>query len=64
MEHYVKFMRGSMTAFNKIPPKDRNEDTLYFITDVDNNVSLYLGNKLISSGEVDINLNNFSLYTY
>ena len=61
MEHYVKFMRGSMTAFNKIPPKDRNEDTLYFITDVDNNVSLYLGNKLISSGEVDINLNNFSL---
>ena len=45
--NYVKFVRGTSLAFNKLTEK--NSDTLYFITDDNSsNGSLYLGNKLIS----------------
>ena len=47
---YVKFLRGTKTAFDKIITKDK--DTLYFIYDSDDQTkgSLYLGNKLIGGG--------------
>ena len=47
---YVKFLRGTKTAFDKIVTKDK--DTLYFIYDSDDQTkgSLYLGNKLIGGG--------------
>lgn len=53
-------MRGSQAAFNKIPAADRNEDTLYFIYDERNNVTLYLGNKKISDGD-GVDLQNLTL---
>jgi hypothetical protein len=49
---YVKFIKGSLSAFNKLSDKDNS--TLYFITDNETgNLSLYLGNTLISSGNID-----------
>lgn len=47
---YVKFLRGTKTAFDKIITKDI--DTLYFIYDSEDQTkgSLYLGNKLIGGG--------------
>lgn len=47
---YVKFLRGTKTAFDKIITKDK--DTLYFIYDSEdqNRGSLYLGDKLIGGG--------------
>lgn len=49
---YVKFIKGSLSAFNKLSEKDNS--TLYFITDNETgNLSLYLGNTLISSGNID-----------
>lgn len=49
---YVKFIKGSLSAFNKLSEKDNS--TLYFITDNETgNLSLYLGNTLISSGNTD-----------
>lgn len=49
---YVKFIKGSLSAFNKLSNKDNS--TLYFITDNETgNLSLYLGNTLISSGNID-----------
>ena len=45
--NYVKFIRGIPTAFEKLNQK--NNDTLYFISDIDGKTgSLYLGEKLIS----------------
>lgn len=44
--NYVKFIRGSADAFNKLASKDSN--TLYFITG-DDSLKLYLGNTLIGS---------------
>lgn len=45
--NYVKFIRGTPTAFAKLTQK--NSDTLYFISDVNSNTgALYLGEKLIS----------------
>lgn len=45
--NYVKFIRGTPAAFEKLSQK--NSDTLYFISDVDSKTgSLYLGEKLIS----------------
>ena len=45
--NYVKFIRGTPTAFEKLSQK--NSDTLYFISESDSKVgSLYLGEKLIS----------------
>lgn len=43
---YVKFIRGSADAFNRLAVKDSN--TLYFITG-DDSLKLYLGDTLISS---------------
>lgn len=45
--NYVKFLRGTPTAFAKLSQKDN--DTLYFISETDSKRgSLYLGEKLIS----------------
>lgn len=56
---YVKFMRGSLNAYNNLSEKDPG--TLYFITtelnDSENKVELYLGEQLICGGtnsEVDL----------
>ena len=50
MPNYVKFMRGTINAYNKLATKD--DDTLYFLYDNDNPSEnegyLYLGNKFIS----------------
>ena len=54
MANYVKFMRGSMAAWQKLPIENRNSDTLYFITNADDDEGLlYLGNKLIAGGTTD-----------
>lgn len=47
---YVRFLRGTKAAFDKIEIKDK--DTLYFIYDSEDQIkgSLYLGNKLIGGG--------------
>jgi hypothetical protein len=47
MTKYVKFMRGTTTAYNNLANKD--DDTLYFLSDsVNQEGSLYLGSRLIS----------------
>lgn len=51
--HYVKFVRGSVQAWEKLlqTPQNINDDTLYFIYESGDNVTegkLYLGKKLIS----------------
>jgi hypothetical protein len=44
---YIKFMRGTTTAYNNLKTKDAN--TLYFLSDKDNEEgALYLGTKLIA----------------
>ena len=48
--NYVKFMRGSLAAYNALATK--NEDTLYFIKISDGEPRLYWGDRLISDGEV------------
>ena len=52
--NYVKFQRGTLAAYNNLRVKD--PDTLYFIyADANNQYgSLYLGDKLISGGEVSV----------
>ena len=61
--NYVKFVRGTVNAFNNLTEK--NSDTLYFISNADDaRGALYLGEKLISkdisniSELRDINLEN------
>lgn len=50
---YVKFIRGTPTAFEKLNPK--STDTLYFISEAGSSTGkLYLGSKLISGGEASI----------
>lgn len=50
---YVKFIRGTPTAFEKLSPK--STDTLYFISETGSSTGkLYLGSKLISGGEASI----------
>lgn len=50
---YVKFIRGTPTAFEKLNPK--STDTLYFISETGASTGkLYLGSKLISGGEASI----------
>jgi hypothetical protein len=46
--NYVKFMRGTIAAYNKLETKEAN--TLYFLyaNSPDEEGYLYLGNKLIS----------------
>lgn len=48
LSNYVKFLRGTPTAYGKLTHKDA--DTLYFVSEADANVgALYLGEKLITS---------------
>lgn len=49
LNKYVKFMRGSLAAYEALATK--NEYTLYFI-DSDQGTRLYLGDHLISDGEI------------
>ena len=64
--HYVKFIRGSISAWNRLlaSPDLIDNDTLYFIYESADNVTegkLYLGKKLISgsgSGSGIININD------
>lgn len=52
MINYVKFLRGTPTAYQGLETKDHN--TLYFISEEEANTgSLYLGDKLIS-GSLDL----------
>lgn len=53
VSNYVKFRRGTPTAFAALTEKDI--DTLYFIYEEDKSTGeLYLGSKLIAgSGEID-----------
>lgn len=49
--NYVKFLRGTPTAWAKIAEQDKNTDTLYFISEAGAAYGdLYLGPKLISKG--------------
>lgn len=60
---YVKFIKGSIVAWEQLPIERRKSDTLYFITeyakdesgkqlfDQPLNTSLYLGNVLVSDGK-------------
>lgn len=51
--NYVKFIRGTPAAFQKLAVKDK--DTLYFISETDSQQGyLYLGNKLISEGTANL----------
>lgn len=56
---YVKFIRGSATAWNLLPDKDKSLDTLYFITTYGDDsktvlkTEMYLGNQLISDGSAE-----------
>ena len=59
--NYVKFIRGTPTAFAKISQK--NNDTLYFISETNSKKgSLYLGEKLISGNIESLeDLSNISI---
>ena len=51
MANYVKFMRGTFNAYEKLKTKD--EDTLYFLSNNDGKEgSLYLGEKLIAGPDI------------
>lgn len=55
--NYIKFLRGTPTAWAKIPDSDKDKDTLYFISETNGRTGqLYLGPKLII-GEIS-NINN------
>lgn len=59
LPNYVKFLRGTPTAYANLTTKDM--DTLYFISTADSNAgSLYLGTKLISNGVYDTGAANLS----
>lgn len=54
MTNYVKFMRGTPSAYAALSKKD--SDTLYFISEKDSSDGiLYLGEKVIASNEADFN---------
>jgi hypothetical protein len=57
MAEYVKFQRGSRQAYQLLLEHNRlNENTLYFIYPDDNKLvgELYMGTRLISSGDVTV----------
>ena len=60
LPNYVKFQRGTLTAYNRLSQKDEN--TLYFIYDAEDNSkgSLYLGARLIGSVGGSGGVNNLS----
>lgn len=52
MVNYVKFLRGTPAAYERLAEK--NSDTLYFISEADAATGLlYLGNQLISQGSAE-----------
>lgn len=54
--NYVKFLRGTPTAWAKIPEADKDKDTLYFISETNGRTGqLYLGPKLIIDEISNIN---------
>lgn len=59
MPNYVKFQRGSRTAYDsQLKLGQLNDDTLYFIYDKDDSYgSLYLGSRLISDIGSDTHIN-------
>lgn len=59
MVNYVKFMRGTPTAYQAC---DKKSDTLYFISEQDSNEGvLYLGAKRIGGDGSSVDFSNFSL---
>lgn len=52
MENYVKFKRGTAAAFEALTTKD--SDTLYFITNEDGSISVYLGAQKAGVAEDDL----------
>ena len=60
LPNYVKFQRGSLTAYNRLSQKDEN--TLYFVYESPSSStgSLYLGDKLISNNVGGSGVNNLS----
>lgn len=57
MANYVKFQRGSQTAYDALKKAGRlDENTLYFIYSDENNSvgALYMGNRIISGGDITI----------
>ena len=51
--NYVKFIRGTTTAWAALSNEEKSSDTLYFISDAESTSGkLYLGPKLISKGEL------------
>lgn len=53
--NYVKFLRGTPAAWEKIPLAEKDKDTLYFISENDGATGqLYLGSKLIIGEISDI----------
>jgi hypothetical protein len=57
MANYVKFMRGTVAAYEKLKVKD--DDTLYFLSNNDGKEGyLYLGTKLIAGPDSEINENS------
>ncbi len=60
LPNYVKFQRGTLTAYNRLSQKDAN--TLYFIYESPSATtgSLYLGDKLISNNVGGSGANNLS----
>ena len=55
LANYVKFLRGTKTAYNNLPRKDN--DTLYFVVEDQTSEygKLYLGEKLIGLDVADVN---------
>lgn len=51
MADYVKFRRGLLADFEKLAKKDA--DTLYFITATNGATMLYMGDSLISAGDIN-----------
>ena len=55
LANYVKFLRGTPTAYNNLTVKD--SDTLYFVSEKDSTTGkLYLGNVLIAGSLNESNL--------
>ena len=59
MANYVKFMRGTIDAYEQLPIKDM--DTLYFLSDSNGNEGqLYLGTKFIAGSDENEGVINLS----
>ena len=60
--NYVKFIRGTQSAYDALLPEKKDSNTLYFIYDSNTpqNIKLYLGGQLISSTNNINSLQNLS----